>query len=167
MYKIGILSDTHGLVSFAERARRLLEEQGVSLIIHCGDIGGETVVKVFEGIETHFVYGNGDGENEILRQAATATGNTMHGWIGFLERHGKRICFLHGHRNRDFDSVLNSGAWDLVCVGHTHVPMLEQHGKTLLLNPGAFERVRTPTIAVVDLDDMSVQTIIVQSAFVF
>lgn len=57
--KIGVLSDTHGEIGIVERASRILREQGISLSIHCGDIGDD-VVPLLEGLTTHFVYGNVD-----------------------------------------------------------------------------------------------------------
>jgi putative phosphoesterase len=157
MTLFGIISDTHGQVEATKNVRKLFDEQGVSLVIHCGDIGGEKIVRIFEGVETHFVYGNMDGENNSFRRAAEETDNTFHGWIGTLECCGKKICFMHGHQNERFETALRSGQWDLLCVGHTHVPMLQLFGKTLLLNPGALHRVAVPQVAVVRLPELDVR----------
>ncbi len=158
MTLLGIISDTHGQLSTTLQARKLFEEQGVSVVIHCGDIGGEEIVRAFEGIETHFVYGNSDGENELLRQAAEETGNTFHGWYGSLERDGIRVFFLHGHQSERFEAELCSECWNLICVGHTHFPTLQQFGETVLLNPGALYRVPVPRVAVVRLPELEVES---------
>ena len=157
MSKLGVISDTHGLVSETVLAVQLFREQNVQTVVHCGDIGGSTVVRAFQGLETHFVLGNMDGESETLRLAAEETGNTLHGWFGSIERSGKRIAFLHGHLSLQFEQELESGNWDLLCFGHTHVASLQMHGSTLLLNPGAFQRVFRPTIAIVTLADLTVE----------
>lgn len=162
---MGVLSDTHGELFETRRAVRLFREQGVSTIIHCGDIGGVEIVRAFEGIPTHFIYGNMDGENVSLRRTAEETGNTMHGWFGNIELEGKRIFFLHGHQNVRFNEALDSGQWDLICYGHTHYPSLELVGSTLVLNPGAFQRVATPRVAVVRLPELSVESFAVDSSF--
>ena len=154
--KLGVISDTHGLLNETVRAVRLFREHGVQTIIHCGDIGSSAVVKAFQGIETHFVLGNMDGESENLQLVAEETGNQLHGWFGSIELSGKRIAFSHGHLPQ-FEEELENGNWDLLCFGHTHVATLQMHGATLLLNPGAFQRVLQPTIAIVTLPDMTVE----------
>ena len=157
MSKLGIISDTHGLVNETVLAVQLFREHSVLAAIHCGDVGGSAVVRVFQGLETHFVLGNMDSDSESLRSAAEATGNQLHDYFGSIERCGKRIAFLHGHQSSKFEKELKSGNWDLLCYGHTHVAALQMHGSTLLLNPGAFHRVFRPTVAIVTLPDMNVE----------
>ena len=154
--KLGIISDTHGLLNETVRAVRLFREHDVQMVIHCGDIGSSEVVRAFQGLETHFVFGNMDGESEAFRFAVEETGNHLHGWFGSFELSGKRIAFAHGHLPQ-FEQELESGNWDLLCFGHTHVASLQMYGSTLLLNPGAFVRVFRPTIATVTLPDMTVE----------
>ncbi|MDR1141135.1 MAG: YfcE family phosphodiesterase, partial [Planctomycetaceae bacterium] len=138
MSKLGVLSDTHGRFAETQSAVRIFREQEVMKIIHCGDIGGAAIIQAFRGIETHFVFGNCDYELDSLRVTAAENGHIFHDWFGSLEWEGKKICFLHGHCQNQFETELHSGHWDLMCYGHTHVPTLELHGNTLLLNPGAF-----------------------------
>jgi putative phosphoesterase len=157
MSKLGVISDTHGLLNETIRAVQLFREHEVRAVIHCGDIGGSNIVRAFQGIETHFVFGNMDGENEELWFAAEETGNRFHGSFGSLELSGTRIAFLHGHESDKFTRELESGNWDLFCFGHTHVASLQMHGSTLLLNPGAFKRVFRPTVAIVTLPDLTVE----------
>jgi len=157
MTKLGVMSDTHGLLNETVLAVQLFREQNVETVIHCGDIGGGAVVRAFQGLDTHFVLGNMDGDSDSLRLAAEETGNVLHGWFGSMERSGKRIAFLHGHRSVSFEQELESGNWDLLCFGHTHVASLQMHGSTMLLNPGAFTRVFRPTIAIVTLADLTVE----------
>jgi putative phosphoesterase len=155
--KLGVLSDTHGLLNETMCAVQLFREHNVQTIIHCGDIGSSAIIKAFQGIETHFVLGNMDGENESLRLAAEETGNRLHGWFGSIEQSGKQIAFLHGHQSLKLEQELASGNWDLLCFGHTHVASLQIHGSTLLLNPGAFKRVFRPAIAIVTLPGLTIE----------
>jgi len=155
--KLGVISDTHGFLDETIRAIQLFRDHSVQTVIHCGDIGSSEVVRVFQGLETHFVFGNVDGENEVLRSAAEETGNYFYGWFGSIERSGRRIAFMHGHQSPQFEQELASGNWDLLCYGHTHVASFQRHGSTLLLNPGAFKQVPRPTIAIVTLPDMTVE----------
>ena len=157
MSKLGIISDTHGLLNETLLAVRLFREQDVQAVIHCGDIGGSGIVGAFQEIETHFVLGNMDFDSETLQIAAEETGNHFHGWFGSIERAGKRIAFLHGHQSEKMDQEIASGNWDLICYGHTHVPALQMSGTTTILNPGAFKKVHTPTVAIVTLPDLTVE----------
>jgi putative phosphoesterase len=157
MSKLGVISDTHGLLKETMLAIQCFQEHDVQTVIHCGDIGGAAIVMAFQGIETHFVFGNVDGENEELWFAAEETGNQFHGSFGSIELGGKRIAFLHGHESANFEQELESGNWDLLCFGHTHVTSLQMHGSTMLLNPGAFKRVFRPTIAIVTLPDLTIE----------
>ena len=157
MSKIGIISDTHGLLHETALAVQMFREHDVHTVIHCGDIGSSAVVQVFEGLETHFVLGNMDGDGESLRHAIEETGHHLHGWLGTLEIAGKRITFLHGHRSEEFERELASGNGDLLCYGHTHIASLQMYGMTMLLNPGAFKRVLRPSIAIVTLPELTVK----------
>jgi len=157
MEKLGIISDTHGLVNETVLAVALFREHHVQTILHCGDIGGNGVVRAFQEIETHFVLGNMDSENEDLRRTIVESGNHLHGWFGSINRGGKRIAFLHGHQSEKFEHELETGNWDLICYGHTHVAALQMHRTTMLLNPGAFKRVFRPTIAIVTLPELTVE----------
>jgi len=156
MAKLGVINDTHGFLDETVRAIQLFRKHDVQTVIHCGDIGSSAVVQAFQGLETHFVWGNMDGENESYRLAAEETGNQLHGWFGSIELAGKRIAFLHGHLP-EFEQQLESGRWDLLCYGHTHVASLQMHGATMLLNPGAFKGVARPTVAIVTLPDLTVE----------
>lgn len=165
MSKLGVLSDTHGRLTETQAAVRIFREHEVTKIIHCGDIGGTAIIQAFQGIETHFVFGNNDIEYDLLRITATENGHTLHDWFGSLEWEGKKICFMHGHRLNQFTTELYSGHWDLMCYGHTHIPLLQMHGNTLLLNPGAFKRVAVPQIAIVTLPELLVESFSVVPIF--
>jgi len=157
MSKLGVISDTHGCLNETILAVQCFREHDVQTVIHCGDIGGIAVVRAFQGLATHFVFGNVDDEAEELWFAAAETGNRFHGSFGSIELAGKCIAFLHGHDFAKFEQESASGHWDLLCFGHTHVASLQMHGSTMLLNPGAFKRVFRPTIAVVTLPDLNVE----------
>lgn len=157
MKKIGVISDTHGKLTETQWAVELFEQQGVSLIIHCGDIGDTEVVHAFRGKETHFIFGNTDGENAMLRYAAEEDGNRHHGWFGSLVCEGVRVFFLHGHQTERFETEINSGNWDLICFGHTHQAVYQLCGSTRILNPGALHRVARPSVAVIALPEMNVE----------
>ena len=157
--KIGVLSDTHGDVKQTEAALEVFRGQGVSQILHCGDIGTPEVVRLFGEIPTAFVFGNCDPKTETLRKAIQTSGQTCCDWFGELELSGKRIFFLHGHQWSRFEAEIHGGQWDLICFGHTHHAELRKVGDTLILNPGAIYRTPSPSVTVVDLESMNVATV--------
>jgi putative phosphoesterase len=153
---IGIVSDTHGHVEFARPAVRMLESCEVELVIHCGDIGSEDIVGLFERWPTHFVFGNCDTQPERLRRAILAAGKTCHDRFGALEAVGRKIAFLHGDDVALWKETITSGLYDLVCYGHTHVPEQHLEGRTLVLNPGALYRANPHSLAIVRLPELEI-----------
>jgi len=148
---LGVVSDTHGHLEYTRQAVRMLESLEVDEVIHCGDIGSPAIVPLFARWPTHFVFGNVDSNEDELRQAIAAAGQTCHERFGSLKRSGVKIAFLHSDELRLFNETIDSGRWDLVCYGHTHVAAQRLVGHTLVLNPGALYRASVHSIAVVEL----------------
>jgi putative phosphoesterase len=162
--RLGVVSDTHGHVGYALDAVRALTEQRVDVVIHCGDIGSPKVVPLFAGWPAHYVFGNVDYDDGLLRAAINDAGQTCHGRFGELELEGKSIAFLHSDDALRFREVVRSGKYDLVCYGHTHVAKVQQLGRTLVLNPGAMYRAERHTIAIVELPSLEVRHLPADSA---
>ncbi len=72
---------------------------------------------------------------------------------------GRRFALIHSDDPRKFREMIGSGAYELVCYGHTHVAKIEQIGRTIVLNPGALYRANPHSVAVVDLDTMHTEII--------
>jgi uncharacterized protein len=153
---IGIVSDTHGQVEFAQQAVRMLESFSVEQVLHCGDIGSPEIPALFAQWPTHFVFGNVDYDLHDLRAAIKHAKLTCHERFGQLQLAGRKIALLHSDDAKLFQSTIQSGRYDLVCYGHTHVAKREQIGKTLVLNPGALYRANPHSIAIVDLKTLDV-----------
>lgn len=149
--RLGIVSDTHGHLESARAAVRVLNSEQVDAVLHCGDIGSPEVVALFAAWPTHFVFGNVDYDEGELSQAIEAAGQTCHGRFGALELAARKIAFLHSDDRELFEQTIESGEWDLLCYGHTHIPEQHKAGRTLVLNPGALYRAKPKTLAIVDL----------------
>ncbi|MGL4594126.1 MAG: YfcE family phosphodiesterase [Thermoguttaceae bacterium] len=162
MTKIGVLSDTHDRFDATRLAIRIFENQGVSALLHCGDVVSEEMISLFNTIPTHFVFGNMDRASFAIQRAAQSAGHTHHDWFGEIEIDEKKIAFLHGHHEDRLEQARHSQKWDLICFGHTHQVLLTLFGKTLLLNPGGFTRVAIPSVSIVDLPTMEVERFAVQ-----
>jgi uncharacterized protein len=121
MTRVGVLSDTHGLL----RPEVLEQLQGSDLIIHAGDIGSETIIPELEKIApVYAVRGNVDN-------GAWARKYPLSNAIDLGQVF---ICLYHGHLESDLDP---RETFQVVISGHTHVPLLEQRGEVLYLNPGS------------------------------
>lgn len=155
--RLGIISDTHGRLAATQDAVKILREQDVTEVIHCGDIGSAGVVACFDGLSAHFVLGNVDREEDHTTVAIRTAGHSFHGRFGSLEREYIRIAFLHGDDSRRFDREIAAETWDLICHGHTHVAERRTVGRTLILNPGAVHRASPPSVATVDLPSLEVR----------
>ena len=152
--RLGIVSDSHGHVELTRPAVRMLESLEVERVLHCGDIGSADVVGLFEPWPTDFVFGNCDHDRAALSTAIEAAGQTCHGAFGALEIEGRRIALLHSDDRRLFQQVVHNGEWDLVCYGHSHIAAIEQHGPTLVVNPGALYRANPHSLAIIELPEL-------------
>lgn len=159
MTLLGVLSDTHGDVEATSAALTQFKHWGVDQIVHCGDIDSPEIVFLLEAWPTHFVLGNMD-DPTVLEDAIRRAGQHDHGRLGYLELDGKRIAFLHGDDLRRLRRTIQSGRWDLVCHGHTHMASLTAHGQTLVLNPGALYRTELPAVAVVELPSLEITPVL-------
>ncbi len=149
--RLGVVSDTHGHVELTRPAVRMLESLEVDSVLHCGDIGSIEVVELFAAWPTHFVFGNCDYGIEQFAAAIKKAGQTCHGMFGDLEFDGVRVALLHSHDRRRFRETIDSGDYQLVCYGHTHVAAIDKRGKTTVVNPGAIYRAEPHSLAIVDL----------------
>jgi putative phosphoesterase len=149
--RVGVISDTHGHVENTRRAVRMFESLGVDAVLHCGDIGSVAIVELFAAWPAHFVFGNCDEDLEEFAKQIAHAGQTCHGLFGDLEFDGVKVALLHSHDGRRFRQTIESGEYDLVCYGHTHVAATDRRGDTLVVNPGAIYRANPHSVAVVDL----------------
>lgn len=123
---IGLISDTHGLLR-PEVARAF---EGVSLILHAGDVGGMSILEQLSAIApVEAVYGNvDDAHDPMLARERVVT----------IER--VVIHVSHGHEagHPTAELLLARYTGDVVVFGHTHRAMtLRDSSGRLAVNPGA------------------------------
>ena len=120
--KIGIISDTHGLVR--PEAIRILRD--VHHIIHAGDIGHPRVISELSKIAPiTTIRGNIDSGGWASEYPHTAL-------VKFC---GRSIYVLHNLKELDFDPAV--AGIDVVVSGHSHRPKIETVNGVLYLNPGS------------------------------
>ena len=117
--KIGIISDTHGLLR--PEVTKALE--GCEAILHGGDITGPEIIERLESIAPVYVV-RGNGDRDWAEHIPL--------FLDF-ELAGLRVYMTH--RKKDLPDDLSE--YDLVVFGHSHKYEESRHGKTLLLNPGS------------------------------
>src|SRR5262245_7413544 len=162
--RIGVISDTHDRRELAAEAVRLLGEQKVELILHCGDIETVETVQAFAPIPTHFVFGNWDKDRLQLTAAIRAIGGHPHDSFGAIELAGKRLAWVHSHERNKFYELEHCNYFDYLFYGHTHVREQHRTGKTLVANPGALFRANPKTCIVLDLKTGDLKPILVPVA---
>jgi putative phosphoesterase len=148
--RIGVISDTHGLL----RPKAVKALRGCEQIIHAGDLGDPKIL--FE-----------------LKKIAPVTivrGNIDHGpWAESLPEtevfscEKVRFYILHNLQHLDLDPVVSG--FHLVISGHSHKPVLEVKNHVRYLNPGSAgpRRFNLPvTIAILNIhggDEIEVEFI--------
>jgi len=120
--KIGIISDTHGLLR-PEAVERLA---GVDHIIHAGDIGRPDVISDLRRIApVTAVRGNIDRD-------AWAAGYPQ---TELVKLAGRFFYVLHNRAELDLDPA--AAGIDVVVSGHSHQPKIETVDGVVYLNPGS------------------------------
>ena len=150
---LGVVSDTHGHIANAQAAVRMLESLEVAAVVHCGDVGSAAIPPLFAPWPTHFVLGNVDYDPMVVKHAISANGK-FHDRFADLSLDGRRIAVIHSDDFKRFRAAIDSGLYDLVCYGHSHIAEQHVEKKTLVLNPGALYRANPHTLAVVELETM-------------
>jgi uncharacterized protein len=137
--RIGVISDTHGLLR--PEVEQLLA--GVAHIVHAGDIGSPNVIAALQRIApVTAIRGNVDTAPWAEHYPET--------WMVTLG--GRCIYVLHDVKTLQLDPV--SSGIDVVVCGHSHRPRIETIRGVLHLNPGSAgpRRFKLPaTVATLDL----------------
>ncbi len=131
------MADTHDRIDAVERAIDFFNRAGVEHVLHAGDLVSPFVAPKFAKLKAklHFVWGNNEGDRELVRVKFGDMGVKPLGNFAALELDGRKIALLHGTHEEIVGALLRSGTFDVVVRGHTHRAEVRE-GKTLLVNPG-------------------------------
>ena len=120
--RIGVISDTHGLL----RPEALAALAGSDRIVHAGDIGSSAILAALNEIApVTAVRGNNDTANwadTIPDTAVLPVGET-------------RLFVLHDLKTLKLDPATEG--YRVVIAGHSHQPLMREAGGVLYLNPGS------------------------------
>jgi len=120
--RIGIISDTHGLLR--PEAEQAL--QGVELIVHAGDLGHPEILTKLKLIAPVFAV-RGNVDTDSWAQELPVTTLVEAGCASFYVLHNLR----------ELDLKPESAKFDFVISGHTHQPEQYERNGVLYLNPGS------------------------------
>jgi putative phosphoesterase len=126
MIRIGLISDTHGLL----RPEAVDVLRGSDFIVHAGDIGENVLEPLSTIAPVTAVRGNND------RAPWAERINEME-WLRFGEI---TLHALHDLAELAIDP--NAAGVDVVVTGHSHRPKIERRSGVLYVNPGSAGPVR-------------------------
>jgi putative phosphoesterase len=153
---IAVLSDTHNNRTAIRQALEFARGRGAQEILHCGDLTSASMIDLFQGWAVNYVEGNMDRDAAGIRVAVerlgmgSACGTELH-----LERDGLRIALLHGNRAERLTTAIQSGEFDFIFYGHTHIRRDERIGRTRVVNPGALGSAAVANYSFCVLDTVS------------
>lgn len=120
--RIGVISDTHGLM----REEALDALRGSELILHAGDIGSAAVL---------------DALQQLAPVVAIRGNNDADAWAAHLPEQEEvtigahRIMLIHDRKTLRFGR--HAAHPQIVISGHSHKPLIETLEGVLYLNPGS------------------------------
>jgi len=99
--------------------------------LHAGDVGHATVLESLEHVATTVaVRGNAD-PLDLIESLPDRV------WI---EAGSRTVLLLHGHHGKTALKAARAAAAadiDLIVFGHSHKPLIDREGSTILFNPGS------------------------------
>jgi uncharacterized protein len=120
--RIGVISDTHGLL----RPAALEALRDVEHILHAGDVGDPAILETLRGIAPlTAIRGNIDEGGPCAFLPLTE----------LVELGGRSVYMLHDLKQLDLNP--ESAGMDAVVFGHSHKPLIEHRRGVLFLNPGS------------------------------
>lgn len=126
--KILIISDNHGRLNYLEA---ILSRDNFDRVIHCGD----------SEVDRLFI-------NNIDIVKGNSYLDPDYPYLKIFNVEGLKILITHGHLH-NVHNGLNSLLYkalqekiDIVCFGHTHIPLITEEKGVLFVNPGSLSMPR-------------------------
>ena len=122
MLRVGLISDTHGLL----RPEAVAYLRGSDFIVHAGDVGDPKVIATLESLAPVTVV-RGNNDKGAWADAIAETEVLVVGDVS--------IYVLHDIAELDLDPA--AAGFRVVVFGHSHRPMSETRDGVLYVNPGS------------------------------
>jgi uncharacterized protein len=132
---IGVIADTHIYTGSRRELHpammRFFERAQVDLMVHLGDANSRSVLEEV-AVLAPLIAVPGNNDDEDLQVILPQTTRFSVGRFTFGVIHG------HGGRSARDEAIRRwAGKVDCVLFGHSHKPLLERVGETVLFNPGS------------------------------
>ncbi len=176
--KIGVISDTHGVVTAWQKAMEIFS--GADMILHAGDVlyhpprlgitGGydlPELVQLMNACAIPIIIARGNCDAEVYEELFDMPVMSPYATV---ELDGLRVLVTHGHTLGENDIERLSAKYhaDVFVTGHTHIPIVQRIGETIHLNPGSpshpkleVEGVPMPTVGLIT--DEKVQVVALET----
>lgn len=144
--KIAIISDIHENFHNLILALEEIERQNCEQILCLGDLMNAGIAKVLScsTIPVFMIWGNNDGEKAEITKVAHYKGSNLSVSLNtydFLEIDNRKIFISH------YDDLAipmaNSGLYEAVFFGHTHISSFQKENETWVVNPGEISAHKT------------------------
>lgn len=122
MTRVGLISDTHGLL----RPQAVAALQGSDFIVHGGDIGSPAILEALRAIAPLTVV-RGNNDREAWTEGIAETERVAFG--------GVHLYAIHDLAQLAIDPA--AVGVRVVVSGHSHKPKIEERGGVLYVNPGS------------------------------
>ena len=136
--KVAVLSDIHDHINLLQKVLDYINGK-VDAMIFCGDMVSPFTTKLLASanLDTYACLGNNDEDHigMVKRGGIKFTWTHLSEEYGQVELDNRKIAFCHYPKLAEL--LAQSGEFDAVFHGHTHVSKNETKEKSLLLNPGA------------------------------
>jgi hypothetical protein len=145
--KIGVISDTHGNVVAFKEALRFIGD--ADLIVHAGDVlyhpprlgctesyDVPAFAEALNSLTVPIIIAQGNCDAQVYEELLDMPVQSPYAYVS---SGGVRIVVNHGHlltRDQMIDLARRYKAHYFVS-GHTHIPVLENMGDFVLMNPGS------------------------------
>jgi putative phosphoesterase len=149
MIVIGVLSDTHLIQAdkwYYDKAQECFAD--ADIILHAGDLTSLSVLEPFAGKTVHAVHGNMCGPK--TRDTLPASKIIHAGSLRLALVHG--AGYMPNIEDRLYDTF---APIECIVYGHTHRPVCQRYGQTLMVNPGSFTA--TGTYAIITVGQKSME----------
>ncbi len=152
MMKIGIVSDTHNDQRRVKQALTRFRQEGITTILHAGDVTSRRTLQLFEGFDLYVACGNMDRDPGLRQIIESMFGLGRFKMVHQLTLDGSRIALTHGDNYHEYKQLIESQSYDYVIRGHTHRRRDERIDTTRVINPGALKNPRWQSASCAILD---------------
>ncbi|MFH1401354.1 MAG: YfcE family phosphodiesterase [Parcubacteria group bacterium] len=135
--KIAIISDTHDNLLTLKKTIAWIKSQKIKLIVHCGDVSKEEVLKEsLDGFNGRIYLVRGNCDIDDFKRIPKLKIFDESGEIKLIN---KKIAFSHFPKIAE--DLANSGKYDIIFYGHSHKPWIKtfrggSRQEIKLVNPG-------------------------------